>query len=434
MQFYSTKNKNLRVPLKQAVLQGLAPDGGLFMPTLIPKLNPRVLQALPGMNFQEIALEMARLFLQDDVPERALRDMVEKAFDFSAPLHRLKEDLFVLELFHGPTLAFKDFGARFMAQLMAWLRRHEDREIFILVATSGDTGSAVAQGFFNVPGFRVVLLYPSGKVSEIQEKQLTTIGGNVTAIEVQGDFDDCQRLVKQAFVDEELRRKRLLSSANSINIARLLPQSFYYAAAWAQLPPSQRPLIVSVPSGNLGNLTAGVLAWRAGIPIGHFVSAMNVNDVFLHYLHQARFQPREVIPTLSNAMDVGNPSNFYRLLELFRHDHQAMRAMISGRRLTDRQTRAAMAEVYRRYAYVMDPHGAVGFAALKQTVQAQGRQGWNQIVLETAHPAKFKTVVEQCIDREVPVPERLQKALNGKKQAECISPSFQEFKQRLLEL
>ncbi len=432
MEYYSTKNSKLRVSLKEAVLSGLAPDGGLFMPIEIPRLESEILKYLPNMSFREIAFEMARLFLKDDVPETALREIVQDAFDFEAPLHPLSDDLFVLELFHGPTLAFKDFGARFMARLMAYLQRNEDNEIFILVATSGDTGSAVASGFFKVPGFRVILLYPSGMVSEIQEKQLTTIGENVTALEVQGSFDDCQRLVKQAFTDQDLRRKLSMSSANSINIARLIPQSFYYASVWAQLPDHEAPLIVSVPSGNLGNLTAGVLAQRVGIPIDHFVSAMNINDVFWEYLQTGRFSPRLVIPTLSNAMDVGNPSNFFRLLELFGHDHRAMRQAISGMSFSDEATRQAITEIHEKFGYLMDPHGAVGYLALMRAVEKKHWQSAQKITLETAHPSKFKTVVEECTGQKVAVPERLQKALERDKQAVRISAEFEDFKEWLM--
>ncbi len=432
MQFYSTKNRSLTVSLSQAVLQGLASDGGLFMPVEVPRLSSHVVNAMSRLNFKAIALEMARPYLAEDIPESALQNIIEHAFDFDAPLHPLNERLFVLELFHGPTLAFKDFGARFMARLMAWLRRNASKEVFILVATSGDTGSAVAQGFFNIPGFRVVLLYPSGRVSTIQEMQLTTLGGNVTALEIEGDFDDCQRLVKQAFVDKELQEKRDLSSANSINIARLIPQTFYYAAAWAQLPPSDRPVIVSVPSGNLGNLTAGVLAQRMGIPIRHFVAAMNVNDVFLDYLQKARFHPRPVISTLSNAMDVGNPSNFYRLWELFDHDSRTMRQKISGIRITDQETRAGIASVYEQWGYVLDPHGAVGFLALQRIVQRNNWHAWRQITLETAHAAKFKSVVETCIDHKITIPKRLKNVLEGQKRALRLSNKFEDFKQWLL--
>jgi threonine synthase len=433
MEFYSTNNKALRVSLKEAVQSGLAKDGGLFMPVEIPRLPSPVLNALHTLSFKEIAFEMARLFTDKEVPEHILQSVIEDAFNFDAPLHRLQDDLFVLELFHGPTLAFKDFGARFMARLMAYFSRHEDKEITILAATSGDTGSAVASGFFKQPGIRVVLLYPSGMVSEIQEKQLTTIGGNVTALEVLGNFDDCQRLVKQAFTDPELRRNLTLSSANSINIARLLPQSFYYAYAVRQLSGKAGPIVVSVPSGNLGNLTAGVFAQKMGIPIQKFVSAMNVNDVYLHYLQEGRFNPREVTATLSNAMDVGNPSNFFRLAELFRGDWQAMRQVIHGQSFTDDDTRKAIQLIYEKFDYLMDPHGAVGYLALMKTVEEQRLRGWQKITLETAHPAKFKSVVEACIRKEIPPVQRLQNALEGKKQAVKMSGNFEMFKEFLLE-
>ncbi len=432
MRFYSTKNPRMRVSLQKAILNGLASDGGLFMPERIPPLPPKIIKILPKMNFQEIAFAMAKLFVEDELPEIRLRELINDAFDFDAPLHPLGDDLFVLELFHGPTLAFKDFGARFMARLMAWLRRNEDKEQFILAATSGDTGSAVASGFFKQPGIRVILLYPSGMVSKIQEKQLTTFGENVTALEVKGSFDDCQRLVKQTFVDAELKNKMPLSSANSINIARLIPQSFYYAYAWSRLPKRNQPLVVSVPSGNLGNLTAGILAQRMGIPIQRFVSAMNVNDVFLEYLQKGRFMPQVVVPTLSNAMDVGNPSNFSRLLELFDKNRNRMLQAITGQRFTDEETQTAITFIKEKYDYFMDPHGAVGFMALMHVVENEALQKWQKITLETAHPAKFKTTVEKCTGQTVPVPERLAQFLSGEKQAIPMSNRFEDFKQWLM--
>jgi threonine synthase len=431
MKFYSTKNKSLRVTLKDAVLQGLAVDGGLFVPETLPRLPADVIEALPAMSFREIAFTLAKSFA-DELPNSALQNIIDEALTFEVPLRRLGENLFVLELFHGPTLAFKDFGARFMARLMGWLRRHETKELVILVATSGDTGSAVASGFFNRPGFRVVLLYPSGMVSEIQEKQLTTIGGNVTAVEVQGTFDDCQRLVKQAFTDAQLRQTLALSSANSINIARLIPQMFYYAAAWAQLNDVTARPVVSVPSGNLGNLTAGLWAQKSGIPIERFVAAMNANDVFFEYLQKGLYMPRKAVPTLSNAMDVGNPSNFFRILDLFDYNYARICDHIYGARFTDDETRQAIAEIWQKHAYLMDPHGAVGYLALDEFQRKESAAGRPAIVLETAHPAKFKEVVEECSGQRVPVPERLQKALAGEKQAVVLSNRFDEFKQWLM--
>lgn len=433
MRFYSTKNHRFIVSLREAVLRGLAPDGGLFMPIDIPVLKKNVLEAMPEMSFAEIAFEMASVFLKDDLSSQQLTAIVEKALNFDVPLHPLTDDLFVLELFHGPTLAFKDFGARFMARLMARFVEEEEKEVTILVATSGDTGSAVASGFLGLRGFRVVLLYPSGMVSEIQEKQLTTIGGNVTALEVDGSFDDCQRLVKNAFVDEELKKAINLSSANSINIARLIPQSFYYAYAWAQLPKKNSSLAVSVPSGNLGNLTAGLFARAMGIPIKRFVAAMNANDVFLEYLRKGTFTPRQVIPTLSNAMDVGNPSNLYRILDLFDGDAERIRKVVYGASFDDQQTREAISMIKKRYDYLMDPHGAVGFLALRQFVEETGAESWQKIVLETAHPAKFRTAVEECTGEKVPIPERLAECLKKEKFSIKISNKYEEFKQWLTE-
>ena len=429
MKFYSTKNKQLRVRLREAVLQGLAPDGGLFMPEFIPAVDAPYLR---GMTFQEIAMTLARPFTDGELSSNQLQEIIEDAFTFPVPLYPLSEDLHVLELFHGPTLAFKDFGARFMARLMAKFTVRQDRERLILVATSGDTGSAVASGFYAQPGMRVILLYPSGMVSKIQEQQLTTLGGNVTALEVDGSFDDCQRLVKQAFIDKDIREQCSLSSANSINIARLIPQSFYYAAAWSALPGSNTPLVMVVPSGNLGNLTAGLIARRMGIPILKFVSAMNANDVFLGYLVKGTFQPRPTIPTISNAMDVGNPSNYYRILDLYENDVRNLRKTVYGASFSDQDTQQAINQVYDQFNYMMDPHSAVGFLALQQFLSENKVNDWRQIILETAHPAKFKDIVESCTGRPVRIPQRLAVCLDKPKHAFTMSSLFSDFKEWLL--
>jgi len=431
MHYYSTNRKSPPVTLKAAVLKGLADDGGLFMPEMIPELDRDFFRRMPALAFQEIAFEAASALMGDDVPAPRLQDMITKAFNFDAPLVQIDEKTFALELFHGPTLAFKDFGARFMAQLMAYFVRDRDKEVTILVATSGDTGSAVAHGFLNVPGIRVLILYPSRKISVIQEKQLTTMGGNVTALEVEGSFDDCQRLVKQAFLDAGINRALALTSANSINIARLIPQSFYYFYAVAQLPASPGKVTISVPSGNFGNLTAGLLAKKMGLPVSKFIAATNINDIVPHYLDTGQFKPRPMRKTISNAMDVGNPSNFARILELYRRDLPQIRADILGVSLTDAQTRQAIRAVFENCGYILDPHGAVGYLGLKH-FQPNDPKDFSGIFVETAHPAKFVDIVGEVIAREIEIPERLKAYLSKEKQAIRISTAFSEFKNYLM--
>src|SRR6478609_1622442 len=323
MNYYSTNNKNLRVSLNEAVIQGLAPDNGLFMPEVIPILSDDFFKTLSSKSFKQIAFEVAANLIGNDLPKKALEKIVDHTIQFDAPLVEIEKDIYSLELFHGPTLAFKDFGARFLSGLLGYFASQQNKEITILVATSGDTGSAVANGFLNIPGTNVIVLYPSGKVSLVQEKQFTTLGGNIRAIEVDGTFDDCQRIVKQCFLDVELNKKVALTSANSINIARLIPQSFYYFNAVAQLRGKQE-IVFSVPSGNFGNLTAGLLAKRMGLPIKHFVAATNANDIVPEYLRTKQFTPRASVQTISNAMDVGNPSNFVRILDLYGGDFSTL--------------------------------------------------------------------------------------------------------------
>lgn len=434
LQFYSTKDpaKKATVSLAEAVLQGLAPDGGLFMPETLPTLDPAFFNAIFSLSLPEIALEVARHLLAGSIDISHLQKMVEVAFTFDAPLVPLADDLYVLELFHGPTLSFKDFGARFMAQLMAYFNRHSDRELHILAATSGDTGSAVAHGFLNVPGIKVCILYPRGQVSLIQEKQLTTMGANVTALEIAGSFDDCQALVKQAFNDRELLQQRRLTSANSINIARLLPQSFYYFYAYAQLKKAVGgEVVVSVPSGNFGNLTAGLFAQKMGLPITRFVAATNINDSVPRYLKTGRFEPHPSKSTISNAMDVGHPSNFARILDLFNSDVEGLRQLLYGESFTDDQTKAGIRELQAKYSYVADPHGAIAYLGLcSYLLRQQGHA--KGIFLETAHPAKFLDVVEPIVQEKVAIPERLQAALAAPKRAQSLSHCYPDFKAFLL--
>jgi threonine synthase len=405
MELYSTNDKKLRVSLKEAALKGMPADGGLFMPLSIPRFSDAEMNGLLELDFPELACRIAKKLLPDEFEDAEWAALTSAAFDFDAPIVRLSDDLHVLELFHGPSLAFKDFGARFMAQLLSRYVNKAEGLLNILVATSGDTGGAVANGFFGAEGIQVIILYPSGKVSGLQEKQLTTLGHNILALEVNGSFDDCQAMVKQAFLDKELNASLRLASANSINIARLIPQSFYYFRAWQQLADKEKPLVFSVPSGNFGNLTAGMLAMRMGLPVYRFIAATNRNDVVPEYLRTGKYRPRPSVPTVSNAMDVGNPSNFARMLDLSGGDPVALRADVAGFSFSDPQTKHAITEIMNAYGYLMDPHGAVGYLALEAYRQVDpGIQG---IILETAHPSKFPDLVEDATGEAVKIPERL---------------------------
>lgn len=431
MKFYSTNNRDLHVDLRTAVTRGLAPDNGLYMPAQIPVLPEEFFQTIDQLSFQEIAFMVAQNLIGDDIPGHELKRIVEHTIQFDAPVVKIEQDLYALELFHGPTMAFKDFGARFMSQLLGYFAQQQDQEIVILVATSGDTGSAVANGFLGVKGTRVVVLYPSGKVSEIQEKQFTTLDHNITALEVDGTFDDCQRLVKEAFLDEDLRNKFFLTSANSINIARLIPQSFYYFYAYAQLKSQKKPLVFSIPSGNFGNLTGGLLAWRMGLPVHKFIAATNSNDVVPQYLESGLFSPRPSRQTISNAMDVGNPSNFVRILDLFDGNYAALSNEISGYAFTDEQTGNAMRHVYAKDNYLMDPHGAIGYLGLKEYA-SERKEEVTGVFLETAHPAKFKDVVEETLRSAIEIPPVLEKFLLLEKKTIKTTAEFSVFKDFLL--
>jgi len=450
MLFYSTNNKNIAVSLKEAALNGLAPDGGLYMPEKIPKFPSKFFRQAKHLSFQEISFEIAKKFFFGDIPQNDLEEITHGAVNFDAPLKPLAGNIDVLELFHGPTLAFKDFAAGFMARLMAYFVKDSDKELTVLTATSGDTGSAVAHGFFKAPGIRVIILYPSKKVSEMQEKMLATMGENITALEIQGTFDDCQRLVKQAFADKDLKQKLFLTSANSINIIRLIPQIFYYIYAFARLdnysPSCKReagrdfmPLIFSVPSGNFGNLTAGLLAKRMGLPVFKFIAATNINDVVPRYLENGIYLPHPAQKTLSNAMDVGDPSNFARMLELYDNDVRIMKKDIIGMRCADEETVSAIKDVYRKYNYILDPHGAVGYFALKKyldcwrkaaprAIRARG------IFLETAHQAKFADTVEDALKIKILIPKRLSAYLDKEKKAVLLPADFAALKEFLTPL
>jgi threonine synthase len=426
---YSTNNKQHKVSLREAVIQGLAPDNGLYMPEQIDALPKTFFDSIQNQSFREIAFEVARHLIGDDVDDKSLKKIVDHTIAFDAPLVEISQDIFALELFHGPTMAFKDFGARFMSQLLGYFVKQENREVTVLVATSGDTGSAVANGFYEVSGVRVVILYPSGKVSDIQEKQFTTLGKNITALEVDGTFDDCQRLVKSAFLDKDLNSKLFLTSANSINISRLIPQSFYYFYAWSRIQKKDN-VVFSVPSGNFGNLTAGLLAQRMGLPIQHFIASTNSNDVVPKYLSTGNFNSMNSVTTISNAMDVGNPSNFSRLLDLFNTDWKKFSDSISGFSFSDDETKAVMNEIYINQNYVLDPHGAVGFLGLKKyQLENSGVTG---IFLETAHPAKFQHVVERALGIDIKLPAQLQQFINRKKTSIRIGKEVDSFKEWLL--
>ena len=430
MQFYSTNNPDLRANLEEVIFKGLPDDNGLFMPLHIPQLSADFFQNLTSFSFQDIAFQVAQTFLQGAVPDEALRSIIDRAINFPAPLVRLEEQTYILELTHGPSLAFKDFGARFMAEMMAYLNQEKQRDIVILVATSGDTGGAVAAGFYQTPGIEVVILYPSGKVSPLQEKQLTTLGHNITALEVNGTFDDCQALVKQAFLDRQLTQRIHLSSANSINMARLIPQSFYYFEAYKQLQTS-KPVVFSIPSGNFGNLTAGLLAKKMGLPVHQFLAATNLNDVVPEYLATGLYTPRPSVRTLSNAMDVGSPSNFARMLNLYGSTWNNLKNDITGFAFDDETTERAMQEIAQKFDYTLDPHGAVGYLAWQQYRQSEPDAVG--VILETAHPAKFLEDVERILDKSIEVPARLKELENWEKVATSMEPDFGDFKAWLIE-
>ncbi|WP_282125781.1 threonine synthase [Marinifilum flexuosum] len=429
MKYFSTNNKELRYSFKEAVIKGLAPDRGLFFPIEIPKLSDQFFNELPEKSLAEIGFEVAKHFVGEDINEEELKNICKEVFNFPIPLVRVEEGVYSLELFHGPTCAFKDVGARFMSRCLGAFAKESNKNVTILVATSGDTGSAVANGFLGVEGVNVIILYPKGKVSHIQEQQLTTMGQNITALEVEGTFDDCQALVKEAFANEELNAECNLTSANSINIARLLPQSFYYFYAWAQLQEKNKEVIVSVPSGNYGNLTGGLLAKQMGLPIHNFVAAANRNKIVPDYLNSGKYEPKPSVQTISNAMDVGAPSNFSRMMEIYKEKYSDVIKDLKGAWYSDEETKVIMKEVFDRETYILDPHGAVGYLGLNKYLNKEKQVG---IFLETAHPAKFKDIVEDVIEKEVAIPNYLQECLQKEKKCVVIGNEFQDFKNYLL--
>ncbi len=404
----STLDRAERTTFREAVVRGIPPNGGLYMPMEFPRMSAGFFEEIRERDIQGVAVAVAQRLLADEIPPHDIERIVRDACSFPVPLVHLEDDLSILELFHGPTFAFKDFGARFLAQVLAYVQQSDDRMRTILVATSGDTGSAVAQAFSGMEGFRVVLLYPSGKVSPTQEQQLTTVGGNVAALEVDGTFDDCQRLVRNAFANSEIASRCGLTSANSINIARLIPQSFYFFEAYARAPRRDGGIVFAVPSGNLGNLTGGLIAWMMGLPVRRFVAALNRNDVFGEYLETGTFCPRASVPTISNAMDVGNPSNIVRIMALRNSEARAFQQLLTAVTISEDETRQVIRRVYERHQYILDPHGAVAFAALQRI---GGSPEAMRIALATAHPAKFPEIVEPLVGYSIKKPLALEEAL-----------------------
>ncbi|MDV4072485.1 threonine synthase [Elizabethkingia anophelis] len=423
MKYYSTRGKH-SVNIQQAVLNGLADDGGLYMPAYIPQLSASFFENIEKKTLPEIGFEVAKLFLEDSVPDAVLKQMIDEVLNFDIPVVPVHHNIYSLELFHGPTLAFKDVGARFMARLMSYFA--EGKPMKVIAATSGDTGSAVAAGFYNVPGINVYILYPKGKVSPLQEKQLTTWGGNIKALEIEGTFDDCQALAKELLADEELQQHQV-TSANSINIARLIPQSFYYFWAYAQLKKENKKIVFSVPSGNFGNLTAGLLAYKMGLPVNRFIASTNINNVVPQYLKTGTYEAKASLSTVSNAMDVGNPSNFERMKDLFQEDVTKFREIISGYYFIDEETKATVQEVYKESGYLLDPHGAVAYLGLVQ-YQKEQQQDFNGVLLETAHPAKFIETVEESISEKIEIPEKLSAFGKKEKVATLFPVDFQLIK------
>ncbi|MBR6191437.1 MAG: threonine synthase [Prevotella sp.] len=434
MKYYSTNKKAPMATLEKAVVKGLAEDKGLYMPEQINKLPQSFFDNIEHLSFQEIAYNVAYAFFGDDVELDALKKIVYDTLAFDCPVVPVSDDIYTLELFHGPTLAFKDVGARFMARLLQYFLKKEGNgsEVNVLVATSGDTGSAVANGFLGVDGIKVYVLYPKGKVSPIQECQFTTLGKNITAIEVDGVFDDCQALVKAAFMDEELNKHMKLTSANSINVARFLPQAFYYFYAYAQMKKQGKAdqMVMCVPSGNFGNICAALFGHAMGLPIKRFVAANNANDIFYNYLQTGEYRPQPSKATLANAMDVGDPSNFARIYDLYKGDHKAITSLISGATYSDDQIRQTMRQCFAETKYVLDPHGACGYQALKDLLQP-GEAG---VFCETAHPAKFKEKVDDILQTDIEIPQRLQEFMKGTKQSISMSKEFADFKKYLLSL
>ncbi|AEH02456.1 threonine synthase [Lacinutrix sp. 5H-3-7-4] len=429
MKYYSLNHKAENTSFKNAVVKGLAPDKGLYFPENITPLPKSFFDNIQNLSNTEIAFQAIKQFVTPDIPEQVLKTIIEETLSFNFPIVNLSEHISTLELFHGPTMAFKDVGARFMARCLGYFNKENSNEVTVLVATSGDTGGAVANGFLGVKGVNVVILYPSGKVSDIQEKQLTTLGNNITALEVDGVFDDCQDMVKRAFLDEDLTSKMQLTSANSINVARWLPQLFYFMFAYKQLHKKHENIVFSVPSGNFGNVCAGMMAQQLGLPIKHFIASNNENNVVTNYLHTKEYKPKPSVQTISNAMDVGNPSNFIRIKEIYKNNFDSLKTNLSSYSFNDIETKKALKEIFDNYNYVADPHGAVGYLGCKAYLK--DNKNSHCVFLETAHPTKFLDVVEEVIKEKQLLPKQIQAVIDKEKVSTQIS-TYNELKQFLL--
>lgn len=432
MKYFSLQNKQHVVSFEEAVVQGLAPDKGLYFPERIPAFDKAFLHDIVHQNDLDIAYAAIQPFVGDEIPEAVLRQIIADTLSFPFPVEKVHDNIYSLELFHGPTLAFKDVGARFMAGCLGYFRRNDTRPVTVLVATSGDTGGAVANGFYNVPGVRVVILYPSGKVSTLQEKQLTTLNGNITALEIDGTFDDCQRMVKTAFLDGELQSHVMLTSANSINVARWLPQMFYYLLAYKQLSATHPDVVFSVPSGNFGNICAGMMAAAMGLPVKHFVASTNVNDTVPRFMQTGEYTPGKATATLSNAMDVADPSNFVRILELFANSLPALQEKLTSMSFGDSETVATMEQVWKEDEYMLDPHGAVGYLGLKKYLADAGLDtNTAGVFLETAHPVKFADTAPASLQEKIVTPERVQSLYALEKESVQLPAEYNALKQWL---
>jgi threonine synthase len=430
MNYYSLNKQSPVVDFKTATIAGQAPDKGLYFPEFIPQLGKELINNIGQYSNEEIALKVIQPYVGDTIPSGELERIVGETVDFAIPLVLITPDIFSLELFHGPTLAFKDIGARFMSRCLGYFAKGSKEKIIVLVATSGDTGGAVANGFYNVKGVEVVILYPSGKVSSVQEKQLTTLGNNIHALEVNGTFDDCQQMVKQTFMDESLKQQLFLTSANSINVARWLPQQFYYFFLWKQWKEKNNAPVVSVPSGNFGNICAGLLAQHSGLPIENFIAACNANNVVPAFLQLGNYQPKKAVATISNAMDVGDPSNFVRIMELFHQQVGDLKNVITGDTISDDETRSTLLNVFQQHHYLLDPHGAVAYAGLQNYLSVHpGKKG---VILETAHPVKFYDVIEPVIDQTVPIPESVAEQMKKEKVSVKIEADVKALKDFLV--
>jgi len=431
MNYYSLNQQSPIVSFKDAAIQGQAPDKGLYFPEKLPRVNETLIKNIESIADVNIAFEVMKPYVAGSIDDENLYRIVKETISFPIPLNNINDQIASLELFHGPTLAFKDVGARFMSRCLGYFLRNENREVTVLVATSGDTGGAVANGFYNVENVNVVILYPKGRVSPVQEKQLTTLGNNITALEVDGSFDDCQRMVKQAFADKEINEQKFLTSANSINVARWLPQQIYYFLAYKQWKEKSISPVVCVPSGNFGNICAGMLAKVTGLPLGHFIAACNVNDIVSHYLQTQELVPKQTTPTLSNAMDVGNPSNFIRIIELYNKQFPELKKNLSAYTITDAETLATIKIVAEKYQYTLEPHGAVAYLALERYLENHSTE--RGFILETAHPVKFPDAVKEATGKDVEVPAVLEEMMHRPKKSILMKPEFEALKSWLLE-